>query len=81
MSGLGSIGGALPLALRLKFYVFPTVSGTMRMLSRTKMFEEGRIMGLMWNGDALEQRWSTPKAQGMIVDFSVDSLSGLSGKD
>lgn len=55
-------------------------SGTMRMLSRTKMFEEGRIMGLMWNGDALEQRWSTPKAQGMIVDFTVDSLSGLSGQ-
>jgi hypothetical protein len=55
-------------------------SGTMRMLSRTKMFEEGRIMGLMWNGDALEQRWSTPKAQGMIVDFSIDSLSGLSGE-
>ena len=37
-------------------------------------------MGLMWNGDALEQRWSTPKAQGMIVDFSIDSLSGLSGE-
>ncbi len=55
-------------------------SGTMRMLSRTKMFEEGRIMGLLWNGDALEQRWSTPKAQGMIVDFSVDSLPGLSGE-
>jgi hypothetical protein len=55
-------------------------SGTMRMLSRTKMFEEGRIMGLAWNGDALDQRWSTPKAQGMIVDFSVDTLSGLSGE-
>ena len=55
-------------------------SGTMRMLSRTKMFEEGRIIGLAWNGDALDQRWSTPKAQGMIVDFSVDTLSGLSGE-
>ncbi len=55
-------------------------SGTMRVLSRTRMFEEGQIVGLIWNGDALEERWTTPKAQGMIVDFCVDSLPGLSGQ-
>lgn len=55
-------------------------SGTMRMLSRTKMLEEGRIIGLLWNGDAVEEQWSTPKTQGMIVDFCIDSLSGLSGQ-
>ncbi|MGC8657997.1 MAG: hypothetical protein ACP5U1_02890 [Desulfomonilaceae bacterium] len=55
-------------------------SGTMRVLSRTKMFEEGQIVGLIWNGDALDERWTTPKAQGMIVDFCIDSLPGLDGQ-
>jgi hypothetical protein len=55
-------------------------STTMRMLSRTKMLEEGRIKGLVWNGDALEEKWSTPKAQGMVADFAIDSLSGMSGQ-
>lgn len=55
-------------------------STTMRMLSRTKMLDEGRIKGLVWNGDSLEERWSTPKAQGMAVDFAIDYLSGMSGE-
>ncbi len=55
-------------------------STTMRMLSRTKMLEEGRVKGLVWNGDALEEKWSTPKAQGMVADFAIDSLSGMSGQ-
>lgn len=50
-------------------------SKTRRLLSRTKMLEEGQIMGLRWNGDALVEQWSTPKMQGMITDFGVDSLS------
>lgn len=54
-------------------------SKTMRMLSRTKMLEEGRIKGLVWTGDALEEKWSTPKVQGMIADFTVDTLPGLEG--
>ena len=44
------------------------------------MLEEGRIKGLVWNGDALEEKWSTPKAQGMVADFAIDSLSGMSGQ-
>jgi len=35
---------------------------------------------LAWNGDALEEKWSTPKTQGMVADFAIDSLSGLSGQ-
>ncbi|MGD9818956.1 MAG: FG-GAP repeat domain-containing protein [Desulfomonilaceae bacterium] len=54
-------------------------SKTMRMLSRTKMLEEGRIKGLVWTGDALEEKWATPKVQGMIADFTVDTLPGLNG--
>ena len=54
-------------------------SKTMRMLSRTKMLEEGRIKGLVWTGDALEERWATPKVQGMVTDFTVDTLPGLEG--
>jgi len=54
-------------------------SKTRRLLSRTKMLEEGQVEGLVWNGDTLEQRWSTPKIQGMIADFTVDSLPGLEG--
>jgi hypothetical protein len=55
-------------------------STTMRMLSRTKMLEEGRVKGLSWNGDSLDELWSTPKAQGMVADFTIDSLAGMSGE-
>lgn len=54
-------------------------SKTLRMLSRTKMLEEGQVLGLAWNGDALEERWGTPKIEGMITDFAVDRLPGLGG--
>jgi len=54
-------------------------SKTMRLLGRTKMLEEGQVVGLAWNGDAMEERWSTPKIQGMVMDFAVDTLPGLPG--
>lgn len=52
---------------------------TRRLLTRTKMLEEGSVRGLVWNGDALEERWSTPKISGVITDFAVDNLPGISG--
>ncbi len=55
-------------------------SKTMRLLSRTKMLEEGQVIGLTWNGDALDERWATPKIEGMVTDFAVDSLPGFEGK-
>lgn len=55
------------------------VSKTRRLLSRTRMLEEGRVVGLEWNGDALEERWTTPKIAGMLTDFAVDSLPGIAG--
>ncbi len=55
-------------------------SKTMRMMSRTKMLEEGQVQGLLWNGDVLEELWSTPKIQGMVTDFTVDTLPGLAGR-
>jgi hypothetical protein len=55
-------------------------SKTMRLLGRTKMFEEGQVLALVWNGDALEEKWTTPKVQGMVTDFAVDTLPGLSGQ-
>ena len=55
-------------------------SKTMRMMSRTKLLEEGQIEGLLWNGDSLEDQWSIPKIQGTITDFAVDTLPGLAGR-
>jgi hypothetical protein len=55
-------------------------SKTMRFLSRSKMLEEGQVVALVWNGDSLEERWSTPKIPGVITDFAVDNLPGLAGK-
>jgi hypothetical protein len=55
-------------------------SKTMRLLGRTRMFEEGQVMALAWNGDALEEKWTTPKVQGMITDFAIDTLPGLAGR-
>jgi len=54
-------------------------SKTMRVLSRTKMLEDGQIKGLVWNGDSLEERWASPKISGLITDFAVDKLPGLQG--
>lgn len=55
-------------------------SKTMRLLGRTKMFDEGQVLALAWNGDSLEEKWTTPKVQGMITDFAVDTLPGLAGR-
>jgi|SRR5271157_330890 len=55
-------------------------SKTMRLLGRTKMFEEGQVLALAWNGDALVEKWTTPKIQGMITDFAIDTLPGLAGQ-
>lgn len=52
-------------------------STTLRILSRTKMLEEGQVLALTWNGDALEEKWRTPKIAGMITDFAVDTLPGM----
>jgi hypothetical protein len=54
-------------------------SRTRRLLGRMKMLEEGQVLGLHWNGDVLVTRWSTPKVQGVITDFAVDTLPGLTG--
>jgi hypothetical protein len=55
-------------------------SKTMRLLGKTKMFDEGQVLALAWNGDALEEKWTTPKVQGMVTDFAIDTLPGLSGQ-
>jgi len=55
-------------------------SKTLRLLGRTRMLDEGQVLGLAWNGDAMEEKWSTPKIQGMVMDFAVDTLPGLSGE-
>lgn len=54
-------------------------SKTKRLLSRSKMLEEGQVIGLRWNGDALEELWSSPKIEGVVTDFAVDSLPGIPG--
>lgn len=55
-------------------------SKTMRLLGRMKMLDEGEVVGLAWNGDAFEDKWATPKVQGMLMDFAVDTLPGLLGE-
>jgi len=55
-------------------------SKTMRLLGRSKMLEEGQVVGLGWSGDAVEPRWTTPKIQGMVTDFALDTLPGLQGE-
>jgi len=52
-------------------------SRTLRMLSRTKMLEEGQVVALAWNGDVLEEKWKTPKIAGMVIDFTLDALPGM----
>jgi hypothetical protein len=54
-------------------------SKTMRLLGRSKMLEEGQVLGLLWNGDALDEKWGTPKLEGTITDFAVEKLPELSG--
>ncbi len=55
-------------------------SKTMRLLSRTKMLEEGQVVALAWNGDSLQEKWRSPKVEGMVADFALDYLPGIPGK-
>jgi hypothetical protein len=55
-------------------------SKTMRLLGKTKMFDEGQVLALAWNGDAFDEKWTTPKVQGMVTDFAIDTLPGLAGQ-
>lgn len=55
-------------------------SRTARYMSRTKMLEDGQVISLKWNGETLIPVWCTPPIQGMITDFTVDNLPGLSGR-
>lgn len=55
-------------------------SATMRMMANLRMLRDGRVIGLEWNGDSLERIWESPPVQGMITDFTVDRLPGLSGR-
>ncbi len=52
-------------------------SKTRRYLAKTRLFDEGRVSGLEWNGDSVEELWSTPKVQGVIADFAVTTLPGM----
>jgi hypothetical protein len=52
-------------------------SRTLRILSRTKMLEEGQVLALQWNGDVLEEKWRTPKIAGMVTDFALSTLPGI----
>ncbi len=55
-------------------------SQTRRLLNRTKMLDEGQVVALVWNGDAMDEKWRTPKVDGMVSDFAVDTLPGIPGK-
>jgi hypothetical protein len=55
-------------------------SKTMRMMSRTRMLQDGQVLGLVWTGDAIDERWSTPKIQGVVSDFAVGTLQGFPGR-
>lgn len=55
-------------------------SKTRRLLSETKMLEEGQVVSLRWNGDTLEEQWHTPPVQGIITDFAIDTLQGVTGR-
>jgi hypothetical protein len=55
-------------------------SATMRMMANMRMLRDGQVIGLEWNGDALEPVWESPPVQGMVMGFTVDNLPGLPGK-
>ncbi|HTY21955.1 MAG TPA: VCBS repeat-containing protein [Desulfomonilaceae bacterium] len=55
-------------------------STTLRMLSRSKMLDEGQVTALTWNGEALQEKWRSPKLSGMVIDFAVDTLPGIPGR-
>ncbi|MBI5568983.1 MAG: hypothetical protein HY914_03475 [Desulfomonile tiedjei] len=55
-------------------------SKTGRYMGRSKMLDEGRVVGLVWNSDALVEQWRTPNIQGMVTDFAIDYLPGMASK-
>lgn len=73
---------ALPLEDKGMYQILAIThrSKTMRLLGRFKMFEDGQIVGLAWNGDSLEEKWRSPRIQGMLTDFTVDTLPVIPGQ-
>ncbi|AFM26659.1 hypothetical protein Desti_4019 [Desulfomonile tiedjei DSM 6799] len=55
-------------------------SKTRRLLTQTKMLEDGQVFCLKWNGDTIVEAWSTPRIQGMVTDFAINTLPGFSGE-
>lgn len=55
-------------------------SKTRRLLTQTKMLEDGQVFCLKWNGDTMVEVWSTPRIQGMVTDFAINTLPGFSGE-
>jgi hypothetical protein len=55
-------------------------SKTLRMMARSKALSEGQVVGLAWTGDNVEEKWATPKTQGLIADFAIATLPGFSGR-
>jgi hypothetical protein len=55
-------------------------SKTLRLMARSKALSEGQVVGMVWNGDSVEEKWATPKTQGMVTDFAIATLPGFRGR-
>ncbi len=46
-------------------------------LEKTRMFFQGTIYDLFWNGMAMEENWHTPNISGYLTDYAVADVGNL----
>lgn len=47
------------------------------MLAKMRMFFQGTIYSLFWNGMAMEENWHTPNISGSLTDYAVADVGNL----
>jgi TolB-like protein len=47
------------------------------MLAKLRMFFQGTIYSLFWNGMAMEENWHTPNISGSLTDYTVADVGNL----
>ncbi|MGH7377607.1 MAG: hypothetical protein ACREKK_09340, partial [Candidatus Methylomirabilales bacterium] len=61
--------------------VYHSLPSTGYPLSRSRVYDRGKIYGLRWNGQSLQKVWETIEFPGHIADYALADLEGSGARD
>ena len=65
---------ALNRGARPEVIVIKNISGSKRLLGRSKFFSNSEIHGLVWDGLGLSEKWRTKKIHAYTADFQIKDI-------